>query len=327
MVKVSVIIPVYKTEAYLEECVAGVQRQALREIEIILVDDGSPDRCGDICDRMACEDKRIKVIHKSNGGVSDARNAGMKIAVGEYVGFVDSDDTVSEYMFKILYQLAKKHEADIAECGFTRDPNTLFHGSEPGAVVVRHENILSAYFRTNKTGVWGRIYRRTIVDGFAFEVGLKHEDVIACYQFFSKCRCYVSCDNELYFYRTGLGLSKAKIDSFELQSVRVAKLCKMEFPPAYPDAMVLTYLDMCNYMKRAVICGFTSTQTQRAFPTIRKKWSKYLRAHIRGIFTTDVYSSREKIQLVSAGVCYPLFRWVCKRIIAPRWQKQAAAGH
>ena len=107
MPKVSVIVPVYKVEPYIEKCICSLINQTLKDIEIILVDDGSPDNCGIICDKFAKQDSRIIVIHKENGGLSDARNAGMKVASGEFLGFVDSDDYVSQEMFELLYTASK----------------------------------------------------------------------------------------------------------------------------------------------------------------------------------------------------------------------------
>ena len=101
MAEISVIVPVYKVEKFLERCVESLISQTYKDIEIILVDDGSPDQCPIICDRLAETDTRIRVIHKKNGGLSSARNAGMDIATGHYIGFVDSDDVVSKYMYQI----------------------------------------------------------------------------------------------------------------------------------------------------------------------------------------------------------------------------------
>ena len=103
MPKVSVIVPIYKVEKYLRQCIDSIINQSLKDIEIILVDDGSPDNCPKICDEYKKIDSRIKVIHKKNGGLSSARNAGMKIATGEYIGFVDSDDYVSKEFLEELY--------------------------------------------------------------------------------------------------------------------------------------------------------------------------------------------------------------------------------
>lgn len=113
MSKVSVVVPCYKVEKYLPELIESLQCQTLRDIEVILVDDGSPDRTGRICDEYAAEDERLHVIHKPNGGVSAARNDGMKSAVGEYIIFVDSDDYLPKNALELLYTKAEQTGADI----------------------------------------------------------------------------------------------------------------------------------------------------------------------------------------------------------------------
>lgn len=112
MPKVSVIVPIYKVEKYLRQCIDSIINQSLKDIEIILVNDGSPDNCPKICDEYKKIDSRIKVIHKKNGGLSSARNAGMKIATGEYIGFVDSDDYIEHDMYEKMYYTAKEHDVD-----------------------------------------------------------------------------------------------------------------------------------------------------------------------------------------------------------------------
>ena len=116
---ISVIIPVYKVEKYLDECLASVTGQTYRNLEIILVDDGSPDRCGEICDQWANKDNRIRVIHKQNGGLADARNAGIDVATGDYISFVDSDDYVDEDFLEGLYSALKKFNTKLAICNMT----------------------------------------------------------------------------------------------------------------------------------------------------------------------------------------------------------------
>lgn len=115
--KISIIVPVYKVEDYLERCVKSLTEQTYKNLEIILVDDGSPDNCGVLCDNLAAEDDRIKVIHKENGGVSAARNTGIEAATGDYITFVDSDDWVDLDMFSYLYKNAKETDADVSICG------------------------------------------------------------------------------------------------------------------------------------------------------------------------------------------------------------------
>lgn len=113
---ISVIIPVYRVERFLSRCIDSVIEQTYKNLEIILVDDGSPDRCGDICDEYVCKDQRIKVIHKENGGVSSARNAGLDIAKGAYVTFIDSDDYWDKHYMDEMLRLLRKHDADIVRC-------------------------------------------------------------------------------------------------------------------------------------------------------------------------------------------------------------------
>lgn len=115
--KISIIVPVYRVENYLDRCIKSILNQTFTDFELILVDDGSPDRCPQKCDDWCKVDKRIKVIHKENGGLSSARNAGLEAAKGEYIGFVDSDDWITCDMYELLYRLAKKYKADIVGVG------------------------------------------------------------------------------------------------------------------------------------------------------------------------------------------------------------------
>jgi glycosyltransferase involved in cell wall biosynthesis len=122
MIKVSIVVPVYNTEKYLMRCIESLRSQSLSDIEILLVDDGSTDGCPAICDRAAGEDKRIRVIHKRNGGLSSARNAGMAAAQGDYIGFADSDDTCGPEMYKILYETALREKTDFVMADTVRVP-------------------------------------------------------------------------------------------------------------------------------------------------------------------------------------------------------------
>lgn len=114
--KISIIVPVYKAEPYLKKCIDSILNQTFKDFELILVDDGSPDRCGEICDEYALKDSRIKIIHKENGGQSSARNVGLDIAQGEYIGFVDSDDWIEPDMYKKLFKVLKNDNVDMAIC-------------------------------------------------------------------------------------------------------------------------------------------------------------------------------------------------------------------
>lgn len=184
---VSIVVPVYNVEDYLTECVESLLAQTLTEIEIILVDDGSTDRCPSICDDYAERDARIKVIHKKNGGLSDARNAGLAICKGEYIGFVDSDDTVESDMYELLYCNAKKYEADISMCRSNRIVNRSIirpNTSKNKQVFFGRENIIRFLFtQSGQTiSVCLKIFKKEIVRAI-FPVGKTSEDAFVALEF------------------------------------------------------------------------------------------------------------------------------------------------
>ena len=123
---ISVIVPVYNVAAYLDRCVKSIVNQTYADLEIILVDDGSPDQCGTMCDNWAMKDKRIKVVHKENGGLSDARNAGIEVASGDYIGFVDSDDWIEPDMYQDLLEAVEREGAELAVTGINRTYDNEF---------------------------------------------------------------------------------------------------------------------------------------------------------------------------------------------------------
>lgn len=176
--KVSIIIPVYKVEKYIRRCLNAVINQTLKEIEIIVVNDGSPDNCGRICDEYAAADRRVKVIHKNNAGVSSARNSGLSIATGEYIGFVDSDDYISETMFEDMYLQAILSCAEISMCHYalidgSKDELSHKRSYAEGEIfkVSPKEafELIADFGRPIQVTVWNKIYKRELIDGMTFD--------------------------------------------------------------------------------------------------------------------------------------------------------------
>lgn len=203
--RISIIVPIYNVEAYLERCVKSILNQTYRNIEVILVDDGSLDSCPQMCDEFAKKDCRVKVIHKLNGGLSDARNAGVRIATGDYVGFVDSDDWIDEDMYETLLRLAEESGAQIAEIGvkFCYPDKTIYIKSKyPG--VYNKRAALSGFLDGSlqvQGSVWGKLYKANIAKKFAFPVGRLHEDGFFTYRALYEADIYVLSDRCLYNYR------------------------------------------------------------------------------------------------------------------------------
>ena len=124
---ISIIVPIYNVEDYLKRCIDSILGQTYKNLEVILVDDGSPDKCGKICEEYKLIDSRIKVIHKKNGGLSSARNNGLDIATGDFIGFVDSDDYIERNMYESLIEALNNNNADIATCGIIREDTNTQH--------------------------------------------------------------------------------------------------------------------------------------------------------------------------------------------------------
>ena len=205
MPEISVIIPVYKIEPYISPCIESVLAQTFHDMEIILVDDGSPDSCGEICDRYAALDERIKVVHQKNQGLSCARNTGAREAKGRYLCFIDGDDLLHPEYCEVLHALLEETDCDYSACGVCRFQD----GEEPAPILsdrnpVRMKNVeyLKAQLDKKKEfGVWNRLYRREIFDDLLFFPGKIHEDVIFSADLALLHGGVITTDQQLYYYR------------------------------------------------------------------------------------------------------------------------------
>ena len=205
---ISVIVPIYNVENYLKECIESIISQTYTNIELILVDDGSTDKSGEICDKYAEKDKRIEVIHKKNAGVSAARNTGLESASGEYIAFVDSDDYIDKTMLEVLANLLEMNEADVAMCAFERFsvPKTE-KGNMEIKTFDRDELIeffvkrLGEYYIVNS--VWGRLYKAEVIKELRFKEGRINEDILYTAQVLLTVNKAVYTLEKLYHYRDG----------------------------------------------------------------------------------------------------------------------------
>lgn len=206
MPKISVIVPVYKVEKYLDRCVRSVLAQTFRDFELILVDDGSPDSCPQMCDDWAKKDSRIRVIHQNNQGLSAARNTGIRAASGEYINFIDSDDWVSATMLSDLYRLLIKYDADISVCGFEKcssEKQQSDSGRLCGCCRSRDEFMdIILKIKSNRTihYAWGKLYKRNILDSEHFPVGMLNEDVEGTFKAVMRSKRIAETPKADYFY-------------------------------------------------------------------------------------------------------------------------------
>ncbi len=231
--QISVIVPVYNVEVYLKECVDSIINQTYKNLEIILVDDGSPDKCGEICDRYAELDQRIKVIHKENGGLSQSRNRGLDAASGEFVSFVDSDDVLDPKMYETLAGLINKHGTDIAMCGYTEFSESYGYESETDIddkEIVKYSEkgfaeCLLKDFYLPYIYVWNKLYRREKIGKIRFPEGLICEDSYFISDLIVNGLSCVETDAQLYKYRCKRsGSITFKRDVYLLKNIIDSKL-------------------------------------------------------------------------------------------------------
>ena len=203
---ISIIVPVYNVQEYLERCINSIWQQTYQNLEIILVDDGSTDRSGQMCDEFAQKDPRIKVVHKENGGLSDARNAGLQQATGAYIGYVDSDDWIEPQMYDTMYKACKRENADIAICRY----HCAYEGAaeEEGTnqqSVFDRETLLNIYICGHNdyvvyNSVWSKLFSRKLVEDMVFPKGRNSEDIMYTTRAFCRANKAVYIDSFFYHY-------------------------------------------------------------------------------------------------------------------------------
>lgn len=241
MHKISVIIPIYNVEQFLKQCLDSIINQTYQNLEIILVNDGSTDSSAQICDNYAMKDERIKVIHKENGGLSDARNAGLRKATGDFISFVDSDDLIALDFYHTVVQIAIDNDADIVECGFIKfEVEEEFENStitpEMSIEVFETEFALELLIKDYlQPMVWNKLYRKKVLIDLEFPVGKIHEDVFWTYQVFGNAEKIIKTQEKLYFYRqqgnsiSGRKYSLRRLDAVQALEERISYM-KENFP-------------------------------------------------------------------------------------------------
>lgn len=258
---ISVIVPIYKVEAYLDRCLESIVNQTYENLEIILVDDGSPDNCPQMCDDWAKKDNRIKVIHNENSGVSYARNAGFELSKGEFIAFVDSDDWICETYIQDLYIVMRDECCDVVECDYSlvNDENCKIDKiSSVSMEIFTAEEALHCNLIGDKFGdvIWNRLYHRSVVD-VKFENGKFHEDVYWVYQVLAKAKKLAHINQTLYFYfQRNDGFTGEKYTFKRIDAVLAGELRSRYISDKYPRLASIAqfqFIGMCMYHSQKLL--------------------------------------------------------------------------
>jgi glycosyltransferase involved in cell wall biosynthesis len=318
---VSVIIPVYNAEKYLARAIDSVLGQTHSELELILVDDGSRDRSGAICDEYAARDPRVRVIHKANAGVSAARNDGIEASRGEWIAFCDNDDFYSPGMLARLLEMCTENDCDIAQCGFIRKGTAESLPTpppEPVRVLTGHD-VLERFYTTASICIWDKLYRRRVWDDVRFPVGsYADEDVWVVHHLFGTARRVALTREVLYYYYdnpesvTGRG--------FDVRWATGAMNNRLEFalreglPHLYADTLVRRV-----YKKRHLL---TMNRRYNRDKTSRREFHREHRAQLRRYYREAMCASGVSLRdRLFMTVCrftpllHSLYNWLKWRVV------------
>lgn len=270
---ISVIIPIYNVEKYLNQCIQSVVNQTYRNLEIILVDDGSPDNCPAICDAWAAKDSRIKVVHKENGGSGQARNVALDIAEGQYVGFVDSDDYIAPHMYEHLLHFMTEN-VDIVECNYkeTSDDYMLFD-EENNWIHQEYTARDALSYHINDTLfrqiIWNKLYRNQTIDNIRFPVGNRIDDEFWTYRVIANARKLVHTSCKMYAYRQQpesvmhRSFSLHRFQAVDAKCQRL-KLLQERFPELLSRARINLWYT-CLYMGQMSLLHMRADEQAKAF--------------------------------------------------------------
>ncbi|KAB5607407.1 glycosyltransferase family 2 protein [Bifidobacterium jacchi] len=316
---VSIIVPVYGVERYLDRCIRSIVNQDYRELEIIVVDDGSHDACPRMCDEWAKRDARIRVIHKPNGGLASARNAGLDDIRGDYVTFVDSDDWVEPDYVSGLKGWMDDSQADVAMCATEVDYDDGTTALEPCATPPGCWDGDTAmkgflYHRGFTGAVWGRMFDARLFrgdDGIRFYEGLNSEDYYVHVQVFSRMRMMIVQNRHLYHYcRRSDSITTSGVNEHTFDEVKVADLC-------------VRYLEGIGYADRPAMDFFAmqgradvmfSLFRRRATPRMMREYGRRIRAFAKPVLVNGEVSAIDKVRLLCLA-CFPVGYYRLQRLV------------
>ena len=302
MPEISIIVPVYKVEKYLDTCVRSILAQTFTDFELILVDDGSPDGCGALCDAYAKEDPRVSVIHKKNGGLSSARNAGIEAAGGKYIGFVDSDDYIAPDMYGFLYENIKKEQADLSMCGLF----DVYAGRKPKRLpeyyaVVGPEEAVEMVLKAEIVSVTAvnKLYKKEIFCRTRFKEGRQAEDAFAAVDILMNCkRIVVSSRQKYYYVHRGGSITTRQFSERDMDVIDAYRYNDGLIARYYPRLRPVARMRICWahfwVLDKLIFAQVTELSGQR-----RKTVIKYLRENAGFILNRPEFSLSRKLSFIA----------------------------
>lgn len=313
----SVIVPVYHTEKFLDECIESITNQTYKNLQIILVDDGSPDRCSEICETWGKRDARIQVIHQKNTGQSRARNIGLRAAAGDWITFVDSDDYIAPEMYELLLRAAAECGADIAEGGHCWDVDGEIQerkGFSNRPLLFSKEALM--FFLEEKTviaSIWGKVYRRSLWEDIAFPDLAVAEDLVVLAQLLEKMDRMTQVDKVFYYYRNNAdGVTKSPYSEKNSDMLKVIRQISEFVLRRYPDLADSVHVFCADYTLSCLIVFSKEPELKKQFPEDYRQYTLLFRESIRCFLRADSIPPKKRLEalLVYLGIYRPC--WMIK---------------
>lgn len=314
---ISIIVPVYNVEKYLEQCIESILNQSYQNLEIILINDGSIDNSGLICDRYKQIDLRIKVIHKENGGQSSARNVGLNIAKGSYVGFVDSDDWIEFNMYEMLYKNICLYNADIATCSYL-----LEYGDNNIQILEFEEQLMELFEKKNKkmllkkflnrelyfSGPCDKLYQMSIFENIRFPENKFYEDNYIALELMLKAERIIVGNGKYYHYRQHINSTTKSYSDKKYHDAISAEMHNIKIVERfYPELVKFAYAPLyLRYFQFLDLLIFDSDSSIKAIQLIRSN----IQNNIKNIIFLENLNIKEKIALTMMAVNLVLYKMV-----------------
>lgn len=299
---ISIIIPAYNIENYIAKCLDSLLNQTYKNLEIIVVDDGSSDNTGKIIDDYACKYNNIKAIHKKNGGVSAARNSGIEVANGDYIGFVDGDDTIDEEMFEVLIDNAIKYDADISHCGYKMVfPSRIDYYYNTEIVVEQDNNLGLIDLLTGsrvEPGLWNKLYKKDLFNDIKIDESIKiNEDLLVNYYLFKKSSKSIFYDKCFYNYTIRKGsAATSKININKI--VDPVKVRKEILEDLNKDSGLYNIAYEKYIMSLVGICRNVQIRKSKEYKSYVDDAKKSLKYEINNIIKNKAVSKKTKLMVI-----------------------------
>ena len=309
---ISVILPVYNVEKYIDRCLESVLNQTYKNIEIILVDDGSKDNCPKICDEYAKKDNRVRVIHKTNGGLSDARNAGIKIAKGKYITLIDSDDYVEKDYVDFLYNLIQESNAKMSICSHT----VLYENGTRLEKATHEHSILDAKTTLKRIlyddgidlSAWAKMYKKELFDTVQYPKGRLFEDAATTYLLIDQCdKIAIGSESKYYYIIRSNSITTKSFSPKKMQLIQSTKEMCEYVKDKYPDLEKAT--------DRRLMYAYLSTLSQLAnskekYPNEQKEIMKYIKPNRKQILKDKNITKRDRLGLYSTIFGFNFYKYI-----------------